>query len=108
MDIDILFNYVKQGFFTVEKHKTVDLFIFGYASGPVAQGKKKEWDDINKKMRGLIVDSKGTIHARSFEKFFTFKEYLSDDVILTLEDQEINIKDKSYKIFDKVDGSLSI
>lgn len=108
MDIQVLFNYVKQGFFTVEKHKNADLYIFGYATGPVTLGVKKEWDDINKYMRGLIVDSKGVVHARSFEKFFTFRDYLSDDVILTSESQRLNIKDKSYRIFDKVDGTLSI
>lgn len=108
MDIEILFEYVKQGFFTVEKHKRADLYIFGYATGPVARGVKKEWDDINKQMRGLIVDSKGVVHARSFEKFFTFREYLSDDIILTSDNQQLNIKDKHFRIFDKVDGTLSI
>ena len=84
MNIDLLLEYVKKGEFTVEKHPSEELFIFGYATGPVTENKKRNWDEINKKMRGLIVDSKGNIRARSFEKFFTFVKYIKNSRFLPL------------------------
>ncbi len=108
IDINLLFEYVKTGEFTVEKHTTEDLYIFGYATGPVTMNKKIHWNNVNKKMRGLIVDSKGNIKARSFEKFFTFKEYLSSDTILLNDSQIMKLVSKKFKVFEKLDGSLSI
>ena len=107
IEIKELFKYVKDGLFTVEKHPDADLYIFGYHSGPYSKS-ITQWNKTTKQMRGLIVDSNGKIHSRSFEKFFTFREYLSKDTVLMSEGQIAKIPDLPFKIFEKVDGTLTI
>ena len=107
IEINEFFKYVKDGLFTVEKHPEVDLYIFGYHSGPYSKN-ITQWNNITRQMRGLIVDSNGNIHSRSFTKFFTFREYLSKDMVLMSEGQVAQIPDLPFKIFEKVDGTLTI
>lgn len=107
IEINEFFKYVKDGLFTVEKHPDADLYIFGYHSGPYSKT-ITQWNNITRRMRGLIVDSKGNIHSRSFEKFFTFRDYLSKDKVLMSEGQIAQIPDSSFNIFEKVDGTLTI
>lgn len=100
-------QYVDDGLFTKEKHPLADLYIFGYHSGPYSKP-KNVWNDTTKMMRGLIVDSNGIIHARSFEKFFTFRTYLSEETALFSEGQILKLPNLPYKVYEKVDGTLTI
>lgn len=108
IDFELFLQYVKKGLFTVEKHPNSELYIFGYQTGSISEGKIRKWDNISKKMRGLIVDSKGEIKSRSFEKFFTFRSYLSQQTVFLSDSQVVELPNCPYKIYEKIDGSLSI
>lgn len=57
----------------------------------------REWDDITKLCRGLIVDLEGNIVARPFPKFFNYEEHKEDEIPKT-----------SFEVYEKMDGSLGI
>lgn len=105
-DFDTINKYVTYSRFTVEKHPSSDIFIYGYNQRK--PGYSIKWDDINIHLRGLILDSTGKIVARSFPKFFTFKEYLTKNVILLTEGKTLRLPDEEFSVYEKVDGSLSI
>lgn len=100
-------QYVENGLFTMEKHQNADIFIFGYHSGPYSKS-KNIWNDVTKRMRGLIVNSEGKILARAFEKFFTFRGYLSENNVLLSEGQIAILPELPYKIYEKLDGTMTI
>ncbi|MDD2984755.1 RNA ligase [Flavobacterium sp.] len=107
IDINEFNKFIKKGYFTREKHPDADLYIYGYSTGPVA-AKNLKWNSATRQMRGLIVDSQGKIIARSFEKFFTFNQYLSEDKVLLSDGQVAVLPKIPYKVFEKLDGSLAI
>ena len=102
-----LMQYVQDGLFTMEKHDQSDLYIFGYHSGPYSKSISK-WDSTNRNMRGLIVDSDGKIHSRSFEKFFTFRDNLSENTVLLTEGQITRLPKEPFRIYEKIDGTLTV
>lgn len=108
LDFNELLSYVKKGGFCVEKHPIADLYIFGYLSGPSTLNVQKEWNSTTRLMRGLIVDSEGNVVARAFEKFFTYKKRASEHSVLATEGEVIEIGNAPFKIFEKVDGTLSM
>jgi len=93
-------KYLSRGF-VVEKHKSEDLFIYGYNSNF-----NIVWDTVNVNLRGLITDGQGVIIARSFSKFFNFKAYLSSTKFLLSDGQIADIPSGRFKIFEKIDGCL--
>lgn len=107
--IDLLeFNkYIKKGYFTKEKHPDADLFIYGYSTGPVA-AQNLNWNNVTRQMRGLVTNSEGKILSRSFEKFFTFNKYLSENKVLLSDGQVAGLPKLPYKIYEKLDGSLAV
>jgi hypothetical protein len=107
IDFNELLQYVQDGLFTVEKHRDADLYIFGYHSGPYSKSVTR-WNETKRRMRGLIVDSTGKIHSRSFEKFFTFRDSLSENKVLLSEGQVTRLPKEPYRIFEKMDGTLTI
>lgn len=106
IDRSIFDKYIRKGYFTLEKHPDADLYIYGYSSVP--RDTSTHWDRISRKMRGLILNSDGEIIARSFEKFFTFRRYLSDNKILLSEGQIANLPNLPFKVHEKLDGTLGI
>lgn len=100
-------KYIKKGYFTKEKHPNADLFIYGYSTGPSA-AQNLNWNNITRHMRGLITNSDGKILSRSFEKFFTFNKYLSENKVLLSDGQVANLPKLPYKIYEKLDGSLAV
>jgi len=106
LNLDELLALTKDTQICYEKHPEADLYIFGYYSGGI--DKQSVWSDLTKMCRGLIVDGEGTIIERPFEKFWTFKQYLSDDTLLLSEDKIQKLPNLPYRIYDKVDGSMAI
>ncbi|MGG8496981.1 RNA ligase [Tenacibaculum sp. TC6] len=107
-EIEKLNQYVKLGKFTVEKHQDDDIYIYGYSQIDSNSHNRIKWDDFNINMRGLIVDSDGNVLSRAFQKFFTYKNYVSEDTILLSENQIQKIKTNNFRIFEKVDGTFTI
>lgn len=92
IDKKILDEYVRLGKLKVNNHPTLPLFIYKYT--PETEF-KKDWDNITKMCRGLVIDDVGNIIARPFEKFFNIEDVGME-----------NIPKLPYRIFEKLDGSL--
>ncbi|CAM1340013.1 RNA ligase [Tenacibaculum amylolyticum] len=107
IDITEFQKYVKEGYFTLEKHPNADLQIYGYSTGPLAS-KNLRWNPVTRQMRGLITNSKGEIKARSFEKFFTFIKYTSPSTVQLSDGQLAKLPNLPYKVYEKLDGSLAV
>ncbi len=99
-------EYVLRSKFTVEKHPDTDLFIYGYETRK--EGIPIVWDAVNIHLRGIILDSNGKVAYRPFQKFFTFKHYLTKTKVLLTEGETLKLPDCSFKIYEKVDGSMAV
>lgn len=84
---------VNQGYIKEEKHPEVDLWIYNYTD---KTQREKNWCLESLISRGLIVNSDRQIQARPFIKFFGFEQW------------ESPIPDGTYRVYDKLDGSLGI
>lgn len=87
--------FVDQGYIRVQKHPSLDLWIYNYAEK--AQYEKR-WTPETLMCRGLIIDAAGEIVARPFPKFFNLSE-MPDDW------QPPN---EPFTVQRKEDGSLGI
>ena len=90
----ILDGLVEEGWLISQTHPTLDLTIYNYSQKTQYESNWNEWTLM---CRGLVVNSKGEIVARPFNKFFNWEE-VSDKVPTN----------ESYEIYEKVDGSLGI
>lgn len=102
-DLQTLNRYVQESDICCEKHPDTDLYIYGYY---ITSRSTIKWDNINKHCRGMIVNSKGEVIEHPFTKFWTFKQYLSKELILLSEGQIFKIPKCDYRILEKVDGSM--
>lgn len=96
VDFEILDALAEQGWLTVRKHRTADLYIWNYTPQTVY---KRYWTPETTMARGLITDGTGRIMARPFPKFFNLEE---------LEGLGIAIPHEPFTVTEKVDGSLGI
>lgn len=99
----ILETYVAETIVCCEKHPFSDLYIYGYYEDPL---KKRLWDDTSKHCRGIIIDGDGNVIEHPFVKFWTFKQYISKDLALLNENQVLRLPDNSFRITEKVDGTM--
>ena len=102
-DHSVLQHYVKETFICYEKHPFADLHIYGYYESPDAP---VVWDDISKNCRGIILDGSGNVVELPFEKFWTFKQYISDDLVLLNDNRIMQIPQGKFRITEKVDGTM--
>jgi RNA ligase len=103
-DLQKLDSYVLRSKFTVEKHSEANIFIYGY--NWLKPGSQIVWDSINIHLRGIILNNDGNVVARPFAKFFTYYQYIGKNTCLTVEGQKIELPDCSFRLFEKVDGSM--
>ena len=103
LDHNILKKYVEDSTICCEKHPFADLYIYGYYSD---SGRKIIWDDINKYCRGIILDGEGNIIERPFNKFWTFQQYISNNLILLNDCQILRLPEGDFRITEKVDGTM--
>ena len=68
---DKLKQYAADGLLEVNKHPTEDLYIYNYSRKTQYESL---WDDVTIQCRGLILDGKGEIVAKAFDKFFNIEE----------------------------------
>jgi RNA ligase len=90
--INLLEKYYNDKLLIKQNHPNLPLIIWNYS--PKTQYERL-WDDLTLMCRGLVTDDKGNIIARSFNKFFNLEE-------------EKNIPNEPYEIYEKLDGSLII
>jgi RNA ligase len=93
IDLAILQPYIDKRLISAQKHPECDYVIYNYTQKAQFE---KAWDKVTKMCRGLILDSKGTVIARPFDKFFNLEEIPAPSPW------------ESFTIWDKLDGSLGI
>lgn len=96
IDFDKIQELVKLGYLRIEKHPFADLYIICYTKKTSIES---HWNDITLSCRGLIVDAKGNIIAKPFDKFFDAPN---------LPAVAIPSDFKELEITEKIDGSLGI
>lgn len=99
LNLPMLRGYVTSGLVTANRHPSLPLVIFTYSRQAVLENM---WDDITIKCRGLIVDAKGEIIARPFEKFFNISTESREETWIT------NLPPTKPTVLEKLDGSLGI
>ena len=92
VNINLLEKMVKEDLVNATDHPTLPITIFNYSK--FCQF-KSEWNEITLQCRGLIMDHDYNIVAKPFSKFFNLEE-------------EKNIPNEPYTIYEKLDGSLGI
>lgn len=92
IDIQKLNEYKNKKLVKCQFHPERDLIIWNYTETVQMHG---PWDDITTLTRGLITDKNGVIKGRSFRKFHNIE-------------QGLHTPTESFRIYEKVDGSLGI
>lgn len=92
MDWNVINKYVNGGLIRIQCHPTLDLFILNYTEKVQYENL---WDEFLIQARGLVVNSKGTVVARPFRKFFNIEEGKHTPT-------------SEFEIYEKMDGSLGI
>ena len=93
-DLDILNQYVTDGWVERNDHPSFPISIYNYSRKTQYEGK---WDEITKQCRGLILDKEGNVVAKGFPKFFNMEEHKPEE-----------IPNEPFEVFEKLDGSLGI
>lgn len=96
---EMLQEEIANGYVNVNKHPTADIYIYNYTHKCQYDWR---WNTITIRCRGLILDAKGCIVAKGFDKFFT------DDQLETAGEGHLIPKNERFTISDKVDGSLGV
>jgi RNA ligase len=95
-DINNLQKMINEKYISVQKHPTVDIFIYNYTQKAQFD---RMWNNETLSCRGLIMDKDYNIVARPFKKFFNLEEIINRGEQLPIED---------FVITEKMDGSLGI
>jgi RNA ligase len=102
LNLDILNQYVNEGWVVVNDHPSLPLSIYNYSRKTQYDGK---WDDVTLQCRGLIVDkSTGKILVRPFKKFFNYEELEGSK----FKESKLPTKCDYVYVQEKMDGSLGI
>ena len=89
-------NMIDKKYISVQKHPTLDLFIYNYTKRAQFDG---VWNNETMQCRGLIMDKDKNIVARPFSKFFNLQEVI---------DKGGQIPSEDFIVTEKMDGSLGI
>jgi RNA ligase len=92
-NLDILKNYINDGYISCRKHPIEDLYIYNYTQKCQFS---KYWDEITLQCRGLVLDAEGNVIAKPFNKFMNYEEYKGA------------IPNEPFEVTSKEDGSLGI
>ena len=102
LNLEILNQYVKEGWVVRNDHPSLPLSIYNYSRKTQYDGK---WDDVTLQCRGVITDNAtGKVLVRPFKKFFNYEELVGNK---WKESQLPPMCDYVY-IQEKLDGSLGI
>jgi RNA ligase len=93
-DLSILNDYIDRGLVIKQDHPSLPLSIYNYSRECQYS---KQWDDITLNCRGLILDNEGNVVAKPFPKFFNYEEHQPEE-----------IPNESFRVYEKLDGSLGI
>lgn len=99
LDWNIIREYMEKDLLIMQIHPTKDLFILNYSKTCQYE---RAWDEVTLACRGLVVNGKGDIIARSFTKFFNKEEYEAYEDLPNIPTNEL------FEVFEKMDGSLGL
>ena len=94
MNFNTLNQLIDEKYIKVQKHSEAELYIYNYTAKAQYE---RVWNEWTLACRGLILDGDRNIVARPFAKFFNLGEL-----------EEAEIPSGSFKVYDKMDGSLGI
>lgn len=94
---ELLNEYVQRGLVLANRHQTLPLTIYNYSRSCQYES---AWDEVTLQCRGLIMDDRGVIIARGFNKFFNYEEAATAG--------QIPINGDYVYVQEKMDGSLGI
>ena len=116
-------HYIDKGLIVKQDHPTLPLSIYNYSRECQYEGR---WDRYTLACRGLVLDSEGTVIAKSFPKFFNWEE-IKDDTYAHCEgcrksgmincahfdecgcwEMRSVIPNENFEVYEKLDGSLGI
>ena len=98
---------IKDSHITIEKHPTEDLYIYGYYKHPLSKI-KSNWNKYSIMCRGLILNKEGEIIERAFDKFWTFRNHITEDLVLLSENKVVKLPKSKPKIYEKLDGTMGV
>ncbi|OCA80571.1 hypothetical protein BBH99_00265 [Chryseobacterium contaminans] len=107
VNIKKLKESIKDSNITIEKHHSEDLYIFGYYKHPLSKTKSL-WNQYSIMCRGLILNGEGEIIERAFDKFWTFRNHITENVVQLSENRIVNLPESKPKIYEKLDGTMGI
>lgn len=94
MDGQLLTQMLTEGYVKSQVHPTLPYVIYNYT--PKSQY-ENVWNDVTRKCRGLIVDTRTSeVVARPFEKFFNYEQVADEHPV------------EPFEVYEKMDGSLGI
>jgi len=93
--LDLLNDLIAQGYVLRQQHPTADLFLYNYTNKTQYES---HWTKWTRRCRGLILNGRGEVVARPFEKFFNLEELGPNP----------DLPPGPYDVFEKLDGSLGI
>lgn len=93
-DPALLASMLAERLVKVQRHPSLNLFIYNYTQLCAFQG---QWNEVTRACRGLIVDGSGFVVARPFVKFFNLSEHSGE-----------SLPGGPVHVTDKLDGSLGI
>ncbi len=82
-----------QGYLSVRRHPDAELFVWNYTHRAQHEG---YWTDETLACRGLILDGRGNVVARPFQKFFNLGEHQDP------------YPEGPFHVLEKLDGSLGV
>jgi RNA ligase len=85
---------VKEGWLISQVHPTLDLTIYNYSQKTQYEG---YWNEDTLSARGIVLNSKGKVVTRPFNKFFNAEEVKPEDMPY-----------ETFEVYEKMDGSLGI
>lgn len=91
-DLEVLERYMDDGLVVKNDHPSLPISIYNYSRKAVYD---RVWDEITKSCRALVLDNKGNVVARAFDKFFNIEELSNEE-----------IPNESFEVYEKLDGSL--
>ncbi|MGL4758795.1 MAG: RNA ligase [Patescibacteria group bacterium] len=95
IDVDELKNLVEHKYINVQRHPTLPINIYNYTQKTQFN---EYWNPITLACRGLILDDQFNVVAKPFDKFFNLEQLEASNTL----------PNSTFKVFEKLDGSLGI
>lgn len=108
-DLALLEKMEADGYVRRSRHPSAPLTVFNYSA---AAQYGRQWNEVTRQCRGLVIDDDGFIVARAYPKFHNWQEHDADAQTVRgldpLDDLAALDLDAPVEVTDKLDGSLGV